>query len=141
MKKQFKWIGIILAGMLGLLIVAAMVLYFVGGVKLSRKYDVPVETVSIPADATALQRGEHIATIFLCTRCHSEDLSGQVYFEAPGLLSIPTPNLTSGEGGVGSFYTDHDWVRALRHGVGHDGRALFLCQERTSIWVTRIWAH
>ena len=125
MKRLFKWIGIIVGGLLGLLILAGVIFYFIGGAKLSKKYDVPVETVSIPTDADALQRGEHLAVIFLCTRCHGEDLSGQVYFDAPGLLSIPTPNLTSGEGGVGSFYTDQDWVRALRHGVGHDGRALF----------------
>ena len=126
MRKLFKWIGITLAGLLGLLIATAAVLYFIGGAKLNRKYDVPVETISISSDPTTVQRGKHLATIFLCTRCHTENLSGQVYFEAPGLLSIPTPNLTSGEGGVGSFYTDQDWVRAIRHGVGHDGRALFL---------------
>jgi mono/diheme cytochrome c family protein len=126
MRKLFKWIGITLGGLLGLLVLTAIVLYFVGGAKLSKKYDVPVETISIPSDPTALPRGEHLAVIFLCTRCHSEDLSGQIYFEAPGLLSIPTPNLTSGAGGVGSFYTDEDWVRAIRHGVGHDGRALFI---------------
>lgn len=125
MRKLFKWIGITLAGLLGLLIATAAVLYFIGGAKLSRKYDVPIETVSIPAEVSAIQRGEHLAVIFLCTRCHSEDLSGQIYFEAPGLLSIPTPNLTSGAGGVGNFYTDEDWVRAIRHGVGPDGRALF----------------
>lgn len=80
----------------------------------------------MPSDANAVQRGEQLTTIFLCKRCHTENLSGQVYFEALGLVSIPTPNLTSGEGGVGSFYTDQDWVRAIRHGVGNDGRALFL---------------
>jgi len=126
MKKLLKWIGIILAGLLGFLIVAAVILYFVGSAKFGKKYDVPVETISIPSDTNAVQRGEHLATIFLCTRCHSEDLRGQVYFDAPGLLSIPTPNLTSGDGGVGSFYTDKDWVRAIRHGVSPDGRALFL---------------
>jgi mono/diheme cytochrome c family protein len=129
MRKFFKWTGIILGSLLGLVTVTAVVLYFTGGARLSKKYDVPVETVSIPAEVSAIQRGEHLAVIFLCTRCHSADLSGQVYFEAPGLLSIPTPNLTSGEGGVGSFYTDSDWVRALRHGIGHDGRALFFMSK------------
>lgn len=125
MRKSLKWIGIVLAGLLGLLIAVAAVLYFIGDTKLNKKYDVPVETMSISSDGNAVQHGEHLATIFLCTRCHSEDLSGQVYFDAPGLLRIPTPNLTSGDGGVGSFYKDDDWVRALRHGIGHDGRALF----------------
>lgn len=130
MRKLFKWIGISLGGLLGLLVLTAIVLYFVGGAKLSKNYDVPVQMVSIPTDAATLQRGEHLATILLCKDCHGDDLSGKLEFEVPGMLSIPTPNLTSGAGGVGSFYTDEDWVRAIQHGVGHDGRALFLMMSK-----------
>ena len=38
---------------------------------------------------------------------------------------VPT-NLTSGKGGVGGAYTDVDFVRAIRHGIGKDGRALIV---------------
>ena len=126
LKKALKWIGIVLGSLIGLLVLALVVLYFVGGAKANKKYEVAVETILIPTDVEAAQRGKHIATIYICTRCHTENLSGEVYFDVPGMLSIPTPNLTSGAGGVGSFYTDEDWVRAIRHGVGHDGRALFI---------------
>ena len=37
--------------------------------------------------------------------------------------SLYAPNLTSGEGGTGDF-TDEDFVRAIRHGVGPDGKRL-----------------
>jgi mono/diheme cytochrome c family protein len=126
MRKFFKWIGMILGGLLGLLLLTAIILYFRGGAKFSKKYDVPIETISIPTDAKEVQRGEHLATILLCKYCHSDNLSGKLEFEVPGMLRIPTPNLTSGAGGVGSFYTDEDWMRAIRHGVGHDRRALFI---------------
>jgi mono/diheme cytochrome c family protein len=126
LKKVLKWIGIILGGLVGLLVLAFVVLYSIGTVKLNQTYDVPGETIPIPTDAAALQRGEHLAVISLCKRCHAENLGGQLYFVAPGLLSLPTPNLTSGAGGIGSFYTDEDWVRAIRHGVGREGRALFI---------------
>jgi len=131
MKKLFKWIGIIFGGLLGLLLLTAIALYFVGGATVGKKYDVPVQTVAIPTDAEAVQRGDHLATILLCKDCHGDDLSGKVEFEIPGMLTIPTPNLTSGAGGVGSSYTDEDWVRAIRHGVGHDGRALFIMMSKT----------
>lgn len=124
--KVLKWIGLLAGGLLGLLVLTGMVLYFIGEAKFSKGYDVPVETVSIPTEGGAVQRGEHLAAIFLCKSCHNDDLSGKLEFEIPGMLSIPTPNLTSGAGGIGSFYTDEDWVRAIRHGVGHDGRALFI---------------
>jgi mono/diheme cytochrome c family protein len=131
MRKILKWTGIVLVGLIGLLALAFVVLYVVGGAKVNKKYDVPVEAIFIPGDAEAVQRGEHIATIYICTRCHTENLSGELSFVVPGMVSIPTPNLTSGAGGVGDFYTDEDWVRAVRHGVGHDGRGLFIMPSST----------
>lgn len=116
---------------MALLVLAFVVLYFIGTAKVNKTYDVPVETISVPTDAAALQRGQHLATIFICKRCHSENMAGQVEFAIPGMLTIPTPNLTAGTGGVGSFYTDADWVRAIRHGVGHDGRALFIMPSKS----------
>jgi mono/diheme cytochrome c family protein len=37
---------------------------------------------------------------------------------------IYSANLTRGKEGIGSVYTDADYVRAIRHGVGRDGRPL-----------------
>ncbi|NJN53803.1 MAG: c-type cytochrome [Anaerolineae bacterium] len=125
-RKILKWIGIVLGGLIGLLIVAFVVLMLTGGAKANKVYDVPVETIAVPTDAQAIQRGQHVALIHYCQDCHTADLSGESYFAVPGLLSIPTPNLTTGAGGIGSFYTDEDWIRAIRHGVGHDGRALWV---------------
>lgn len=122
-----KWVGIVLGSLVGLLVLALVVVYLLGDAKLNKKYAVPVESITVSTDALAVQRGEHLATaILLCTRCHGENLAGQVYFDAPGLLTIPSPNLTSGKGGVGQNYSDEDWLRAIRHGVGKDGRGLFL---------------
>lgn len=126
LKKVLKWIGIVLGSLVGLLVLAFVALYIIGGARANKRYDVAVETIAIPTDTAAVQRGRHLATIFICTRCHTENLGGEVYFTVPGLLTIPTPNLTSGVGGIGSFYTDEDWVRAIRHGVGRDGRGLFI---------------
>ncbi|MCL4562993.1 MAG: cytochrome c [Chloroflexi bacterium] len=57
-------------------------------------------------------------------------LGGQVYFTVPGMLTIPTPNLTAGAGGVGATFSDEDWVRAIRHGVRPDGSALFIMPSK-----------
>jgi mono/diheme cytochrome c family protein len=130
-RKILKWTGIVLGGLIGLLALALVALYVVGGAKVNKKYNVPVEAISVPTDAEAVQRGEHIANIYICTRCHTENLSGELSFVVPGMVSIPTPNLTAGAGGVGGFYTDEDWVRAVRHGVGHDGRGLFIMPSST----------
>jgi cytochrome c553 len=125
-RKILKWIGIVLGSLIGLLVVAFVVLYVIGTVrwnKLHGKYDVPVETISIPTDQASIARGEHIATIRMCRSCHTENLSGQSD-SVPGLITLSIPNLTAG--GVGDTNTTEDWVRAIRHGVGHDGRGLVL---------------
>jgi len=133
-RKIFKWIGIVLGSLIGLLALAFLVLYTIGTVKWNKlhgKYDVPIEKISIPTDQASIARGEHIATIRMCGHCHMENLSGQAA-RAPGLITLSVPNLTSGSGGVGATNTDEDWVRAIRHGAGHDGRGLVLMPSR--IW-------
>jgi mono/diheme cytochrome c family protein len=107
------------------LVLAAVVLVIIGGAKANKTYDIPVESVAIPTGSEAIQRGEHIATVS-CKRCHLDSLAGEVYFAAPGMLTIPTPNLTSGKGGVGGVYTAEDFVRAIRHGVARDQRGLMI---------------
>jgi len=129
-RKILKWVGIVLGGLIGLLVVAVVVLLIIGGARANKKYEIPVETITVPTGEEAIRRGEHVAVIHFCQACHTDNLGGQVYFSIPGLLTIPSPNLTSGAGGVSSIYTDEDWVRAVRHGVGHDGRALWIMPSK-----------
>jgi mono/diheme cytochrome c family protein len=35
-------------------------------------------------------------------------------------------NLTPGGGGIDKEFTDEDWIRAIRHGIGTDGKSLFV---------------
>lgn len=129
MKKLFQWTGIVLGGLFVLLALTGLVIYPTGVQKLNQTYpDIAVKTVNVPTDADAVARGKHIATIWACTRCHGEDLSGWVITKdpiqrtVPLLAAIPASNLTSGKGGVATSYTDTDWVRAIRHGVMPDGQ-------------------
>lgn len=126
-KKWVRWTVIIFGGLVGLLAVAFVILYSIGTARVNKSYNIPVTVPPIPSDTASIQWGEHLATTFaMCKNCHADNLGGKVEFAIPGLLTIPTPNLTRGAGGVGSFYTDEDWVRAIRHGVGRDGRGLFI---------------
>jgi len=134
-RKIFKWIGIVLGSLVGLLVLAFVVLYIIGTVKWNsirgKEYEVPVEPITIPTDQASIARGEHIATIRMCKDCHTENWSGQSD-SVPGLITLSMPNLTPGAGGVGATNTDEDWVRAIRHGVGYDGRGLLLMPSR--VW-------
>ena len=135
MKKISIRIGKIVGIVIGVLVLAFAVLYIIGTVKWNSirgaVHNVPVEKITIPTDQASIARGEHIATIRMCQDCHTETWSGQ-FDTVPGLITLAFPNLTSGPGGAGATYTDEDWVRAIRHGVGYDGRGLLLMPSR--VW-------
>lgn len=129
MKIFIKWIGIIFGGLIGLTLLAGLILYPIGIKKLTQTYpNIAVEPLNIPLDADAIVRGRHIATIWLCTKCHGADLSGTIMTNdpidgrIPTLGAIPASNLTSGNGGIAQYYTEVDWIRAIRHGVKPDGQ-------------------
>jgi cytochrome c553 len=127
MKKVLKWIGIILGGLVGLLALALVVLYFIGSSRLNRSYDISVESVDIPTDEAVIARGKHLAeAVTLCLACHGDNLEGSVIDDEPSIAIISAPNLTSGRGGVAATYSDADWVRAIRHGVDPEGRGLII---------------
>jgi mono/diheme cytochrome c family protein len=137
-RKILKWIGIVLGSLIGLLVLAFVVLYTIGTVKWNKihgPYDLPVETISVPTDQASIARGEHVATIHMCKDCHTDTWRGQ-FESVPGLITLSIPNLTSGAGGIGVTNTDEDWVRAIRHGVGHDGRGLVLMPSRLWYYIS-----
>lgn len=126
MKKVFKWIGIVLGGLIGLVLLAAVSLYFIGRASVSKVYDIPPSGIVLPADEASLERGKHIVETS-CSGCHAADLSGiSPFFSIDGIASMDSVNLTAGEGGIGSTYTDEDYVRAIRHGVSKDGTPNFM---------------
>ena len=127
MKKVLKWIGIVLGSLLGLVLLAVAVLYFIGNSRLNRTYDFPPSNITVPTDAASIEYGRHRAET-LCQGCHGTDLSGiENWFSAAPLGTIDSANLTSGEGGFGrEAASDEDYVRAIRHGIDPEGKPIFM---------------
>jgi len=125
-KKVFKWIGIVLGSLIGLVLVLAVGLFFVGNARLNKKYEVPPSNITLPTDAASLELGKHRAEV-LCQGCHGADLSGiDNWFNAPPLGTIDSANLTSGAGGIGAEFTTEDYVRAIRNGINREGKPIFM---------------
>jgi cytochrome c553 len=123
-----RWIGRVLLGLIGLVIVAIAAVYLISNAQLNKTYTIPQESLSltIPNDQASIERGKHLAvTIAKCTTCHGDNLAGQVFADVPPFRLV-APNLTRGQGGVGGQLTDADWARAIRHGVGPDGKGLLV---------------
>jgi len=127
MKKVFKWIGIVLGSLVGLVLVAGAVLYFIGNARLNKTYEFSPSNITIPTDAASIAYGKHRAET-LCEGCHGADLSGITdWFNAGPLGTVDSANLTSGEGGAGQEFTsDQDYVNAIRHGIDPEGKPIFM---------------
>src|SRR5262245_6321878 len=125
--RALRWIGIGLLSLVGLLLVASIAIYLVSSIRLNKEYQITAEPIAIPTDAASIERGRHLATsIGQCGDCHGDNLAGREFLNAPGIVRAVSANLTSGEGGAGRTFSDADWVRALRHGVGPNGKPLLI---------------
>ena len=56
---MLKWVGIVVAGLVALLVVAILVLILLGSRRISKDYDIQVASVPIPTDAVSIERGRH----------------------------------------------------------------------------------
>lgn len=128
MTRVLRWSGVALLGLAGLTAVAALTVYGLSARRLQRVYPVTIVLPrAIPAEAAAVDRGRHIATAMAsCTLCHGPDLGGQMLGAEGPIGVLAAPNLTRGHGGLGTSFTDTDWVRAIRHGVHRDGTTLLV---------------
>ena len=94
--------------------------------RLHRHHTVQVAGFNIPADAASIERGRYLATTRGCTDCHGADYGGNKVIDDPLAGEFHGPNLTRGHGGLSAEFSDLDYVRAIRHGLTRDGRALAL---------------
>ena len=120
-------LGIVLGVLLLVVAVGAASVYAMSESRLSKQYAVPSEILPAAAGPETIARGEHIAVaIAKCTECHASDLGGGVVIDAPAVGHVEATNLTSGRGGVLAAYDDAKLERAIRHGIGADGRNLLI---------------
>jgi cytochrome c553 len=81
----------------------------------------PPFTRPIPTDAASLEHGRHLAVTRGCTSCHGKQLQGEVFHEGPYGERAVAPNLSK----LARAESPGALERALRHGIGQDGRALY----------------
>jgi mono/diheme cytochrome c family protein len=123
MRKFIKWIGYGFLGLVVLVLLAGVVLYTTTSRRLKKTYSPPNETVSVPADAESISRGQRLFTA-RCAGCHSANAAGTVIFQDAALGVISAANLTAGRGIGGDHLTDADYIAAIRHGVDHTGHPI-----------------
>ena len=132
------WKKILLFGSLGLVSVIGAGF---GYLSLRSPNHLPAESIQVPMTPENIARGEYLFTVVAdCDGCHSErDLSKFTApvvargrgrgWQLPKELGLPgdvvAPNITPDvETGIGAW-TDGEKIRAIREGVGRNGRPLF----------------
>lgn len=128
-----KMLGTLGAFRLGALLVFAILVlvvatgaaaYLLSERRLTAPIGVPNAPMSVPTDIAAVQHGQHLSgAIALCTQCHGAELTGMVIRD-DAVARVVAPNITRA-GSVAAF-SDADYARAIRDGVGPDGRPLWL---------------
>ena len=140
MRRILKWIGIVVAALIAVIVLVIGALYTVTGVRLNRVYRIPPEAIAVPSDPGAIERGRRWASI-RCAGCHGEDMAGSVVFEDPSLGRIESHNLTAGRGGDAAGTTTP--IGSAPSATGSVPRAspCWSCRQRSyTISATPIWA-
>jgi hypothetical protein len=126
-----KWVGVVLAGLLTLVLALATIVAVIGFYKLYAPAGNPVANVKVQGTPDQIARGQKFANI--CAGCHSTttalplDGGNQNFVE--GLGTLFAPNLTPG--GPLKDWSDGEIIRATREGVHQTGRPLIVMPSET----------
>lgn len=117
----------VVGGIVVLLVVVAGSVYAITERAFSAEYAVspaPLEPAVAGTNGDRLAHGEHLSHIRGCADCHGEAGGGGEFMDNAPMGLLWASNLTRGEGGIAGSYTEEDWDRAVRHGIGPDGKPL-----------------
>jgi mono/diheme cytochrome c family protein len=128
MRKILKWIGIGIGVLLGLLLTAGVILFFIGGSKLNKTRQIQPPFLAIPSDERSLARGEHLVKA-TCISCHGADLTGVPVLDDPAMGTVYAANIS----GLGDKRTDEQIALAIRHAIGAEGRQLVVMPAESFI--------
>lgn len=125
-QRWVRLVGGISASLLTGACVAILVFALLGYQKVHRIYTNPVPTVQVALTPERIVRGETLART--CAGCHASNaqfpLAGNNFIaDGPPLGTLWAPNLTPTH--IGDW-SDGELIRAIREGVGRDGRSLMI---------------
>ncbi len=137
-KKIVKVTGIILGSFILLIGAFYTFIHFNIESRMNKTYpEFPAESYTIASDSATLALGEHLTRIKGCQECHGANLAGTIMADDPALGRLVSANLTRGKGGIGSTYTNSEWIKALRHGVNKNNKPLLFMPSNETTHLTR----
>ena len=132
MKRLFRWAGIALAGLAGLLVVGYAVVYMLSERVLHHAYPIAAVAISVPTDAAAIAEGRRLVTLRGCLGCHGKQGEGAVLLDDPLLARLVAPNLTTAV----RKYSDSELAVIIRNGLRPDGRSMLVMPSSAFVGLT-----
>lgn len=126
MRKILRWAGYVVGSLILLVIIAAAAVWVLGGQKLAAHGAGRPEHLAKPT-AAQLADAPRQLDVLRCAGCHNAGLRGDLFFHEPNVATIYAPNLTQ----VAARATDEQLARAIRQGIGTDGRSLVIMPSAT----------
>ena len=121
MRTALRWVGYLAGVLLLLVFLAAAYVWIVSSNALTKRADAHPETLAAATPAQVAD-GTRQLSILGCASCHGEGLRGKLFFDVPNVAKLYAPNLTL----IAEHADDQRLAQAIRQGVGHDGRGLFV---------------
>ena len=121
MATALRWLGYFIAFLILLALLAAAWVWIASERAVGRGYEGVTERLATPT-AAQLADGDRQLKVLGCYSCHGDGLRGQLMFAEPNVADVHAPNLTL----VAAKASDQQLARAIRQGIGADGRALFV---------------
>ena len=132
MRVWVRRLGIVFGGLMALVLVAISGVYGMSASAVGTGHAGQPH----PFDASIGRSGEgaRLAGMYGCTECHSADLGGRMLIDGMPFAQVAAGNLTGGR--PGGALTDAQFEQAVRHGVGADGRALFVMPSADYVYLS-----
>ena len=121
MAKALRWLGYLVGALLLLALLAAAWVWFASARAMGGTHEGVTEELAKPTPAQ-LADAQRQLKILGCVSCHGDGLRGKLMFDEPGVAKIHAPNLTL----IAGQASDQQLARAIRQGIGVDGRPLFV---------------
>lgn len=120
MRAALRWFGYLLGAVLVLALLAILWVWIASERALGGSHEGVAEKLA-PPTAAQLADGDRQMKILGCYSCHGAGLRGKLMFSEPNVADVYAPNLTL----VAANASDQQLARAIRQGIGADGRPLF----------------
>ena len=131
MSKAVRWLGYG-AGAIAAIAAIAIVLVWVLSERALAEKVKPTESRLAAPTAAQLADGPRQLKVLGCASCHGAGLQGKKFADLPGIATIHAPNISRLAPAMSDAQLDH----AIRQGIAHDGRAMFIMPSQQYQFLT-----